>query len=408
MSPPPPRGRPPPPPSRHLYVANVGPKVGDAAEDVAAAFAAFGEVAAVQIRDPTSARCVVSMATDDAARDAIRALNDAPCAALGGRKIVVRFAGESAVATMDATTDATTDATDATTTTTKKKTNAMTQEEAWCVAARTSDDLGVPGATLILDFVTEDEEVAMLKSAEEDPRWQRLAKRRVLHYGYAFDYGTRDAKAPAGAAMPSYAAALLDRAAALTDVPGVERALRCDQLTVNEYEPGIGLAPHVDTHSAFGGTILTASCGGGAVIEFRLHERDGDGDDDASRRVPSRRAAIYLPPRSLLVMAGEARYRWAHYVPHRKRDAVKRFGGDGGGAATEIARREGKRVSFTFRETRDVAVEGPCACAWPEACDSRMGAAQLLKERARPGAVAAARRAAEAAAAFREVEIVDS
>jgi hypothetical protein len=37
-----------------------------------------------------------------------------------------------------------------------------------------------------------------------------------------------------------------------------------------------------------------------------------------------------------------------------------------------------------------------------------MGAAQLLKERARPGAVAAARRAAEAAAAFREVEIVDS
>ena len=38
--------------------------------------------------------------------------------------------------------------------------------------------------------------------------------------------------------------------------------------------------------------------------------------------MPIKRASILLPPRSLLVLTGEARYRWQHYIPHRKRDVV--------------------------------------------------------------------------------------
>ena len=29
-----------------------------------------------------------------------------------------------------------------------------------------------------------------------------------------------------------------------------------DQVTVNDYPPSVGLAPHIDTHSAFSGTVL--------------------------------------------------------------------------------------------------------------------------------------------------------
>ena len=104
----------------------------------------------------------------------------------------------------------------------------------------------------------------------------------------------------------------------------------------------------------------------------------------------------------MLALAGEARYEWQHYIPHRKRDVV---------LATERERwdseeketREGvktrkpvsvkrapRRVSLTFRERRDAAAHGPCACAWPAACDSRRGAAQRLERRARPGLVAKA------------------
>ena len=30
------------------------------------------------------------------------------------------------------------------------------------------------------------------------------------------------------------------------------------------------------------------------------------------------RKAIYLPPRSMLLLSGEARYAWHHYIPHHK------------------------------------------------------------------------------------------
>ena len=33
-----------------------------------------------------------------------------------------------------------------------------------------------------------------------------------------------------------------------------------DQVTVNDYPPGVGLAPHIDTHSAFAGRSPLTSC----------------------------------------------------------------------------------------------------------------------------------------------------
>jgi hypothetical protein len=54
--------------------------------------------------------------------------------------------------------------------------------------------------------------------------------------------------------LPQWAAALAARIGA--DLPGVPAL---DQLTVNEYLPGVGLAPHVDTHSAFTGASQAVS-----------------------------------------------------------------------------------------------------------------------------------------------------
>ncbi|KAL3142945.1 hypothetical protein ABBQ38_003230 [Trebouxia sp. C0009 RCD-2024] len=115
-----------------------------------------------------------------------------------------------------------------------------------------------------------------------------------------------------------------------------------DQCTVNEYPAGVGLAPHIDTHSAFSGTIASLSLAGPAVIEFR---RTGESH------------ALLLPPRSLLVMAGPARYCWQHYIPHRKADQVQ----------GTLLPRATCRMSFTFRQVRGY----PCSCQWPEQCDSQ-------------------------------------
>lgn len=71
--------------------------------------------------------------------------------------------------------------------------------------------------------------------------------------------------------------------------------MQIDQLTVNQYPAGVGLAPHVDAHSAFTGAVLSLSLGSSAIMEFRLHEEH---------------RPLFLPRRSLVVMAGESRYLW--------------------------------------------------------------------------------------------------
>lgn len=69
-----------------------------------------------------------------------------------------------------------------------------------------------------------------------------------------------------------------------------------DQVTVNEYVPGVGFTAHVDTHSAFRGALLSLSLAGHTVMEFR--------------RPGCAPRALLLPARSLLVMADEARLAW--------------------------------------------------------------------------------------------------
>lgn len=121
--------------------------------------------------------------------------------------------------------------------------------------------------------------------------------------------------------IPAEARAVARRIEAL---PG---AVAVDQLTVNEYAPGVGISPHVgepapgpellgpgavaarvlwagasawadvparlpaETHSAFTGAIASLSLAGTAAMVLR---KDGE---------PPR--ALFLPPRSLLLLAGE-------------------------------------------------------------------------------------------------------
>lgn len=82
-----------------------------------------------------------------------------------------------------------------------------------------------------------------------------------------------------------------------------------DQITVNDYPPGSGIAPHVDTHSAFTARFASLSLGAGVAFELR---RGGEA------------AELWLPRRSLLLLGGEARLGWAHYIAPRRGDSVAR------------------------------------------------------------------------------------
>ncbi|MQL99219.1 hypothetical protein Taro_031939 [Colocasia esculenta] len=285
----------------NLYVANCGPAVGFPLADVAAAFAAFGEVAAVHPADGTGARVVVCFADAGGARAAAEALGGgAPCAALGGRVLHIRYSlpRPPPRPVSDATT-----------------------------VALEAAELGVPGVFLVKDFVTAGEEQELVAAVDAGP-WKRLAKRRVQHYGYEFLYETRnvDWKQSLGE-LPSFVSSVLERIKSFPSGEDVERH-PIDQLTVNEYYPGVGLSPHIDTHSAFGASIFSLSLLGSCVMEFRKYsqgtylpqpaaaaENEEDRPSHCSNFI---RKAIFLPPRSMLLMSGEGRYAWHHYIPHHK------------------------------------------------------------------------------------------
>ena len=61
------------------------------------------------------------------------------------------------------------------------------QHNAMREALQTLDPEKVPGLRLLQNFVTCAEEQALL-AAVQHAHWQVLAKRRVCHFGHAFDY----------------------------------------------------------------------------------------------------------------------------------------------------------------------------------------------------------------------------
>lgn len=215
------------------------------------------------------------------------------------------------------------------------------------------------------DFVTAEQEQELLEAVNARP-WKSLSKRRVQHYGYEFLYETRnvDSKQFLGE-LPLFLSPVLEK---IVTFPGLDdnKSKLIDQLTVNEYAPGVGLSPHIDTHSAFDELIFSLSLAGPCIMEFRRyqdgiqrpleHDMEGNNPYRPSSLV---RKAIFLPPRSMLLLSGEGRYAWHHYIPHHKVDLV---------GGREV-RRCTRRVSFTFRKVRT----GPCRCQYKQYCDSQEG-----------------------------------
>jgi len=278
------------------------------------------------------------------------------------------------------------------------------------------------GMSLVQDFISAQEEEALLSEINEQAWDSNTLARRVQHFGYTFSYGLRGIDFQATAPpLPAVFQALVARMVERGLVP---RSLEPNQCTVNEYLPGQGISRHVDTHSAFDEVLLSLSLQAPVVMDFREQPRPrhlskeggigvssaGDGmkssvvirqthllppannceqrvegvgcvrvdgsvrlqkeasspppnavsshssliekqskDDDTSapctpediaHEDPARRSLVWLPPRSLISLQGDARYRWSHSIAPRKFDRVDK----------ELLRRTGTRVSLTFRK----------------------------------------------------------
>ncbi|XP_019539800.2 alkylated DNA repair protein alkB homolog 8 [Aedes albopictus] len=223
---------------------------------------------------------------------------------------------------------------------------------AYCVGlpaegALSEEDGLPPGLILIPAFVDEGFEAELLGAvdwAEEEEMNGSLKHRKVKHFGYEFLYGTNnvDRNKPLQRKIPSVCEKLWVKLKELHPELGWHVP---EQMTVNRYEPGQGIPPHVDTHSAFQDPIVSLSLGSAIVMDFRNPE--------------GRHLNVDLPRRSLLVMTGESRLGWTHGVTPRKMDTLRLNN------SLSIRKRE-LRVSFTFRKLND----GPCRCQFSSLCDT--------------------------------------
>jgi alkylated DNA repair dioxygenase AlkB len=189
----------------------------------------------------------------------------------------------------------------------------------------------VPGMSLLPEFITEDEERELLSVIDQQP-WLTDLQRRVQHYGYRYDYTARQVTADLYlAALPDWLQPLATR----LHCEGLF-ATPPDQVIVNEYQPGQGIAPHVDCIPCFGDTIASLSLGSGCLMDF-THSNT------------AQKTSLYLLPRSLSLLQGDARYHWQHGIAKRKSDVV-----DG------LKVQRGRRVSLTFRTVKQLREVLPC------------------------------------------------
>ena len=177
------------------------------------------------------------------------------------------------------------------------------------------------GGDYISDFITAEEETDLLAAVDREV-WKTDLRRRVQHYGYRYDYTERNIHADNRLGpLPIWVREVSER---LTTKKIFQSKL--DQLIVNEYQPGQGIAPHTD-RDCFGAVVASLSLGSDCMMQITPHSETKQDAFD-----------IVLQRLSLVVFQGQSREVWRHSIAPRKSDQQDGF---------KIPRQ--RRVSLTFR-----------------------------------------------------------
>lgn len=198
----------------------------------------------------------------------------------------------------------------------------------------------VPGLFLYPDFIDEATEIRLLEEIDNQI-WIIDYKRRLQYYGYRNELDKPYDLIAFPVEMPPLIQQLSEQI--------VEQNIvlhQPDQVIINEYTPGEGIKPHKD-RNYFDNQICGVNLGSGCIMRF-IRGKNLEVID------------VEIPRRSLYVMQDEARLKWKHAIPPRKKDVV-----DG-----QIKHRE-RRVSITYRKVKPAKVK-------PMNPEGKV--AQLLKE----------------------------
>lgn len=181
------------------------------------------------------------------------------------------------------------------------------------------------------DFLSEREETELLGIIQGLPFevfdfHGYKAKRRIVEYGWEYDFGSR--KATTTRPIPEFLLALRQRAAAFAGLSAEDVV----EAVVTEYPPGAPIGWHRDVPQFE--VIIGISLASAARMRLKPYRRGGrkSASTELTRTEPANKiVSLILEPRSIYVMRGVARWKFQHSIP-----AVERL-----------------RYSITFRTLRD-------------------------------------------------------
>ena len=181
----------------------------------------------------------------------------------------------------------------------------------------------VPGARYIPSFLAPEEQADFIRRIDEnESAWLTNLSRRVQHYGWRYDYQARAITSDMRIGpLPDWLQALAQR---LYETGLFERPP--EQVIVNEYEPGQGIAMHTD-HPGFGSVVAMVSLGDDWVMDF---SRPGN--------PPQAKSQVLLERGSALILTEDARKKWRHGIAKRKKE--------------RSGHQRKRRLSLTFRTVR--------------------------------------------------------
>lgn len=179
----------------------------------------------------------------------------------------------------------------------------------------------VPGLKIWDSFLTPDEQSHCVQRVDAAVNeWRDDLSRRVQHYGWRYDYKARAITPDMHiGALPDWLDILAQK---LYDETGLFDR-KPEQVIVNEYLPGQGIAMHID-HRGFGPTVCTISLLDDWEMDFSPNWKD---------KYPA-----LLPQGSCVLLTETSRSEWQHGIAPRKSEH-----------AENSRRRRGRRLSLTFR-----------------------------------------------------------
>ena len=161
--------------------------------------------------------------------------------------------------------------------------------------------MNISGLSLFENFLTTDEHDALV-AAIDAGEWSAALRRRTQHFAWRYSYDRRPLSFEQDylGELPGFLRGLANRVAPAFDGFAPDQAIVNEYLPASGGRPAQGISAHVDHVKNFGPVVVSVSLLSPADMVF---ERAGQRD------------TMRLEPRSLLVMEGDARYRWTHAIP---------------------------------------------------------------------------------------------